>query len=318
MVWAAPAHADAPTDLLASVNNLRSAVSVPALTADVSLTTVAQQWANHMASTDVLAHNPNLSTQAPSGWTKMGENIGEGYSLTAVFNVLAGSPAHYANMVDPAFNHTGIGVATDSSGQVWVVEDFGDYPPPAPPAMVFPTTGTTIFSSPQTFSWSQDTGAQYYCLTVGTTPGGIDLANSGLLPASQLNFAVPAFEGSTPLYARIYAYNQGAWIWSDVTFYASGPSTASLSQPANGASNVDTNQPFTWTALPSAAYYGVSVGTVKGGYDLVNSGPIPGTQTSYAVPALPVGQTLWARLYSYIGGSWNHYTDVSFTAAPRS
>ena len=68
--------------------------------------------------------------------------------------------------------------------------------------------------------------------------------------------------------------------------------------------------------MPGAAHYLLSVGTAKGGYDLVNSGALPSTQTTYAVGALPAGRTLWARVYSYAGGSWDNVTDVSFTAAP--
>ena len=29
-----------------------------------------------------------------------------------------------------------------------------------------------------------------------------------------------------------------------------------------------------------------------------------------------MGTTLWARIYSFISGTWSHYNDVSFTAAP--
>ncbi len=168
---AAPARADAQSDFLGWVNGLRSGVLAPALTADVNFNSVAQQWAAHLAATGVLAHNPTLSSQAPQGWTKMGENIGSGYSLTAVYNALVASPDHYANMVDTAYNRTGVGVATDSKGQYWVTEDFGSYPAPTPATMVFPTSGILIFPQAQGFSWNQASGGQYYCLTVGTTQG---------------------------------------------------------------------------------------------------------------------------------------------------
>ena len=311
----APAYADQPSTFLASVNNLRASVNAPALAVNSALTTVAQQWANEMASTGVLAHNPNLSTQAPPGWTVIGENIGDGYSLTAVYNALVASPPHYANMVNVSFNQTGVGVSIDSSGQVWVAQDFADYPPPPAATMVFPTTGTTIFPSAQTFSWNQATGAQYYCLTVGTTQGDVNLYNSGLLSASQLSASVPALPGGT-LWARLYTYNGGTWLWGDTSFSVTGPSTAMFTQPTNGATNISTTQPLTWSGVAAATYYGISVGTTQGGYDVVNTGPLPSTQTSYQPsPALPAGQKLWARVYSYIGGSWNNFTDVSFTTA---
>jgi uncharacterized protein YkwD len=305
-----------PSDLVSLVNSLRASVNVAPLSVDPAIASVAQQWANHLASTGSLVHNPSLSTQVPSGWTKVGENIGNGPTLLATYNALVASTFHYANMVDPLFNRTGVGVATDTVGQVWVVQDFGDYPPPVPAAMTFPTPGTVIFPSAQNFTWNQAPGAVYYCLTVGTTQGGVDLLNSGLLYSNQLSYSVPALPGG-PLWARLYTWTQGNWIWTDVSFSVTGAATATFTNPTAGATNVNTAQPFTWAPVASAVYYGVTVGTTQGGADLVSTGPLPASQTSYSVPALPAGRTLWARIYSYIDGSWLHYRDISFTAAPR-
>lgn len=302
------------SDILGWVNTLRANVGLVPLTTNATLSSVAQYWAEHMASAGVLSHNPNLSVDAPSGWTKIGENIGDGYSLLATYNALVASPDHYANMVDPAYNRIGVGVATGGNGQVWIVQDFGDYPPPPTPTLVFPASGTVIFPSAQPFSWSQVGGAQYYCLTVGTTPGGTDLLNSGLLPNSQLSTTVPALPGGV-LWARIYSFVQGAWTWADAKFSVTGPSTASFTRPTAGATNVSASQPFTWSPVASSAYYAVTIGSTMGGYDVANSGLLPGSQTSYTVPALPTGKHLYARVYSYIAGNWNHFSDVSFTAA---
>lgn len=306
-----------PSDVVTWVNNLRASVNAAPLMATAALTTVAQAWANNMAATESLTHNPNLSTQAPSGWTKMGENIGTGYSLAAVYNALVASPDHHANMVDKAYNRTGVGVATDARGQVWLAEDFGDYPPPMPSTFVFPTNGDRIFSSAQQFSWSMTPLAGYYDLTVGSSQGAYDLLNTGLLPSSQLSYTVGALPGGQALWARIYTYAQGIWTWSDASFSVVGASTATFTRPISGATNVSTSQPFTWSPFSNATYYLMTVGSSLGAYDLVNSGVLASTQTSYTVTAaLPMGTTLWARIYSFIGGTWSHYNDVSFTAAP--
>jgi hypothetical protein len=183
--------------------------------------------------------------------------------------------------------------------------------------MVFPTAGSVIFPSAQPFSWTQAPGALYYCLGVGTTKGSADLVNSGGLGSGQLSYPVPALPGGV-LWARVYSFSQGAWIFTDVACSVTGLSTAMLTRPTNGATNVDSTQPFTWSPVASASYYGVTVGTAKGGYELVNTGPLPGSQASYKVPPLPAGKTLWARVYSLIAGSWNHYVDISFTTAGSS
>ena len=317
LAMATPASANAPANFLALVNSLRANAGVPAVSANPVIAAVAQKWATQMASTGVLSDNPQLGTEVPSGWTKIGENIGNGSTLPMVFTALT-SGSDLANVVDPSYNQTGIGIATDSTGHVWVTEDFGDYPPPVPAAMAFPTGGAVIFSTPQSFSWAEGVGGQYYCLTVGTTQGGTDLFNSGLLPAGQLTASVPALPGSQPLWARIYTYTQGTWLYSDVSFTASGPNMATFAEPTNGATNVNATQPFTWAGVPSAAYYAVTIGTTQGGSNLANSGPVPAAQTSFQPPALPSGQTLWARLYSYIGGNWHRHVDISFTVTAAS
>ncbi len=306
-----------PSDVVTWVNNLRTSVNAAPLTTNAGLTSVAQTWANNMAATQSLTHNPKLSTQAPSGWTKMGENVGTGYSLSAVYNALVASPDHYANMVDKAYNRTGVGVATDARGQVWLAEDFGDYPPPVPSTFVFPTNGDRIFSSAQAFSWLMTPGAGNYDLTVGSSQGAYDLLNTGLLPNNQLSYTVAALPGGHTLWARIYTYAQGIWTWSDASFSVVGASTATFTRPTMGATNVSISQALTWSPVSNAAYYLMTIGTSLGAYDLVNSGVLSSTQTSYRVTAaLPMGTTLWARIYSFIGGSWSHYQDVSFTAAP--
>ena len=312
---ATTATTDGPSQVVGWVNSLRAGVGAAPLATDATLTTVAQQWANNLASTGVLAHNPNLSTQAPSGWSAIGENIGDGFSLTATYNALVASPPHYANMVNTAFNRTGVGVATDSSGQVWVVEDFGDYPPPVPAAFVFPTTGDVIFPSAQAFSWGQVPGAVYYCLTVGTAQGAFDLLNTGVLPASQLSYTVGALPGGHTLWARIYTYVQGSWIISDASFSVTGPSPSTFTRPTPGTLNVKTTLPFTWTPVASAQYFWITVGTTEGGFNILYTALLPPTQTSYTMPALPTGEVLWVRLYTYMSGNWVYYGDVPITAA---
>jgi hypothetical protein len=318
VAFAGPARADTSSDVLTWVNGLRGSAGIAPLTTDPALAAVAQQWANEMASTGVLGANPNLASQAPSGWTIIGENIGDGYSLAAVETMIAGSSSGRNNILTSAYNHTGVGLATDSKGQVWLAEDFGDYPPPSPATFVFPTSGSLLFASPQPFSWNQAPGALYYCVTVGSTRGGVNMVNSGFLPATQLSYAMPGFPGSQTLWARIYTFSQGTWTFTDSQFSVTGANTATFTAPTNGATNLDTTLPFTWSPVGGAGYYGVTVGTSQGGYNLVSTGPLPATQTSYSVPPLPAGKKLWARIYSYIAGSWAHYSDISFTAAPRS
>lgn len=133
------AHAGSASDLLGLVNHLRATLGLGALAPDSALDSVAQRWSQSMASSNTLSHNPSLSSQVPSGWTKVGENVGTGGSIQVVFNALVASPGHYANMVDPAFTTVGTGTATAANGAIYVTQDFmarrsSSAPAPAPAA----------------------------------------------------------------------------------------------------------------------------------------------------------------------------------------
>lgn len=306
------ASATASSDVTTLVNNLRRTVNIAPLATDPGLTSVAQQWANHLAAVGALSHNPNLATQAPGGWTKIGENAGSGPGVTIAFNALVASVAHYANMVDPAYNRIGIGVAVDTKGVVWIVQDFGGFPPPGSPTLVFPTNGTVIFPSPQQFSWSQLSGATSYRVAIGTTRGGTDLLNSAVLPITQLSYNVPALPAGEQLWFRVSSYAQSVWTSTDANFSVAGPGTATFTQPIPGSTGFNVTNAFTWQPAPQAQGYLLTVGTTPGGSDLAWSGMLPASQASYRVPALPAG-TLWATISTENNNTWTSQ-QINFTA----
>lgn len=110
---AAPAHADTVSDqqqFVADINQLRASKGLGALTIDANLTSVALGWAQKMADAGDISHNPSLRDLITSNWNKLGENVGLGPTVDAVFKAFVNSPHHYANLVDPSFTHVGVGV----------------------------------------------------------------------------------------------------------------------------------------------------------------------------------------------------------------
>jgi hypothetical protein len=123
-----------------------------------------------MAGAGALSHNPSLASQVAGGWTKLGENVGEGGGITAIFNALVNSPPHLANMLDPSYNLTGIGVAVGNGGSLWITEDFEgrpgvSSPPPAPVPAPMP-------------SWPVATGFRPDGV-LASSPATVNLANVG-------------------------------------------------------------------------------------------------------------------------------------------
>jgi hypothetical protein len=74
--------------------------------------------------------------------------------------------------------------------------------------------------------------------------------------------------------------------------------------------NADLSQPIQWTSVANVQAYYLYVGTTPGAKDLVDTGEI--LQTSYRVAQLPAGQTVYARMWTKVGGLWR-YTDSRFT-----
>ncbi len=106
-----------------AVNNDRSANGVATLTANDPLTTKAQGWAKYLldnaggqCSMTVL-HHSTLANGAPTGWKKLGENVGcvtatdPNAAIATLESAFMGSIGHRENILDPAFNNGAIGMA---------------------------------------------------------------------------------------------------------------------------------------------------------------------------------------------------------------
>jgi uncharacterized protein YkwD len=107
-----------------------------------------------MRHNDLMAHGCGLSHQCPGEpplgaretaarvpWTTAGENIGEGgpvpdtaaaitqMALTLTGDMLSEKPphdGHRLNLLNPAFHHLGIAIYRDTSGTVWLTQDFSN------------------------------------------------------------------------------------------------------------------------------------------------------------------------------------------------
>jgi uncharacterized protein YkwD len=112
----------ADQEVAGAVNARRSAEGRGSLSIDGGLDAAAQRWAEEMARTNTLKHSSTVG--AGRSFTAAGENVGVGGSIQAVDDAFEKSPGHLANIVDKRYTVIGVGVATDSHGRVWVVEQF--------------------------------------------------------------------------------------------------------------------------------------------------------------------------------------------------
>jgi uncharacterized protein YkwD len=144
----APAGGTAAAQVLALINQARSAAGLPALTITSGLETSSSQHNLRMADGCGLSHQcpgePPLGdreTAAGVAWTSAGENIGEGgpvadtdaaiaqmaVGLTqSMLNEQPPDDGHRLNILSSSFTHIGIAVYRDSSGTVWLTQDFSN------------------------------------------------------------------------------------------------------------------------------------------------------------------------------------------------
>jgi uncharacterized protein YkwD len=139
---------DAAGQVLALINQARSSAGLAPLTVTAGLDSSASTHNSTMASGCGLSHQcpgePDLGareTAAGVHWTAAGENIGEGgpvanstssiaqMAVTLTQSMLNEKPpndGHRQNILSTSFTHIGIAVFRDSSGTVWLTQDFSN------------------------------------------------------------------------------------------------------------------------------------------------------------------------------------------------
>ncbi|HKY77700.1 MAG TPA: CAP domain-containing protein, partial [Acidimicrobiia bacterium] len=141
-LYPAAAQADTVSDeaaFVAKINELRASKGLGSLQVNANLTDKARAWSAGMADAGKIWHS-TLSDGVTENWKKLGENVGMGGSVDGLHRAFVNSPGHYANLVDPAFTHIGIGIVMGGS-TIYVTEVFMQLMPvKAPVAVTTPTT----------------------------------------------------------------------------------------------------------------------------------------------------------------------------------
>jgi uncharacterized protein YkwD len=116
--------------LLSAANQERSALGLPPLHRDVSLTLAAERHARLMAAHTSISHQfsgePELAARAASAGVRFSvveENVGEAPSVLTIHTLWMKSPHHRDNLLDPGVDAAGISVIA-RNGELFAVEDF--------------------------------------------------------------------------------------------------------------------------------------------------------------------------------------------------
>jgi hypothetical protein len=167
--------------------------------------------------------------------------------------------------------------------------------------LIYPYAGVSDVSASETFVWSGVSDAKAYRLTVGTTAGASDIADSGETHATR--FEVSGVEPGQTLYARVATKLGDNWVVDAVTFTTATASRFTRPLAADGS---DLGSGLAWTTILGANSYYVRLGSTPDGQDLLDSGEVK--RTELETPALPAGETIYARISTNIRGQWEHRT----------
>jgi murein L,D-transpeptidase YcbB/YkuD len=123
-IGSTPAHAATSnaTYFINAINAQRAAHGRAKLTADPTMMAAAQHWAQQMAKSNKLYHNPHLATSV-SNWKYLGENVGVGYSNSSLESAFYASTPHRDNMLDKDYTQIGVAVVV-IKGKYWVAEEY--------------------------------------------------------------------------------------------------------------------------------------------------------------------------------------------------
>jgi uncharacterized protein YkwD len=126
-----PAHAfDAPgveSELVQFINRERVARGLRPVALSADITAVARGWADQMAATDRLSHNPSFSRQLCC-WARVSENVGytkpfDAQAAVRLHQAFMNSAGHRANVLNPSVNEVGVGVEVKND-TTWVTVNF--------------------------------------------------------------------------------------------------------------------------------------------------------------------------------------------------
>lgn len=108
-------------------NQARAAAGLAPFAYDSAAVGVARGWAQELARSGNLRHNPDLvnavNAYVTTSWSRIGENVGFASGPDQLHNAFMGSSAHRANILGD-YNRVGIGAARDAAGRLWTAVVF--------------------------------------------------------------------------------------------------------------------------------------------------------------------------------------------------
>lgn len=194
-------------------NEVRAEAGTTPLVRNSALDKVAMDWAKQQSDNGAMSHNPNYSTQIPSGWSHAGENVAAGYTYTQVVPAWKASAEHYKNLVGD-YTDLGIGEYTGADGRTYWVQEFAKYASTKVPPKQTPTNAPSASATPSTVP---STAPSSTPTSAKPTPG--PTTSTGGYPAE------PAAPAGTVIPLKSPSFEASSSGWSASSASLDGPNT---------------------------------------------------------------------------------------------
>lgn len=173
------------------------------------------------------------------------------------------------------------------------------------PMLIEPRDGDVDVPVDSPVHWSQVSDAVGYVISLGTSPGDVDIINnrsSGLR-----NYYVPetGLPADTQIYMTIGYFKGGReFVTCEVETFrtaavTSAPGCTTLSEPVDGTSDVALETKLKWVYAPTATGYLLSAGTTLGGSDVFDNLDVGNVLEFKPPEGLPADAPIYVTLTPY-------------------
>lgn len=170
--------------------------------------------------------------------------------------------------------------------------------------LISPIDGATGIAIDTDISWNPIMDATSYLISIGTTSQGTQIANNlnvGNVTTYNLPINLPA---NTEIFVKVKPFNTSgnAKCCDEERFTTINATTldcTTLSAPLNGDTNVLLTSALSWNAITQATGYLLSIGTVSGGTDILNSLDVGNVATYNPTSNFPENTQLFVTIIPY-------------------
>ncbi len=191
------------------------------------------------------------------------------------------------------------------------------------PDLLAPLDGETSVAVDASISWEPVTGVTGYIISLGTTPGGVEVINQQTVGTVTSYTPPVGMPDNTIIYVTITLFffdqpdivcSSQSFITEDITI---APNCTLLNSPLNGDIDINVATNIMWDYVTGATGYIITIGTAAGLGDIVNNLDVGNTLIYNPVVDFPFDTQIFVEIVPYNeNGMAGSCVEENFTTGP--